>query len=76
MNLNPVKWQSTYTSTSIHICIHTDLYPWLDEKDPSRHITDKEILESTINLSEACLTEKEKLALYKILLKYREEFSN
>ena len=39
-------------------------------------MTDKEILESTINLSEACITEREKQALYKILLKYRESSSN
>ena len=31
-------------------------------------MTDKEILESTIDLSEACITEKQKQALYKILL--------
>ena len=38
-------------------------------------MTDKEILESTIDLSEACITERQKQALYKILLKYREAFS-
>ena len=39
-------------------------------------MTDKEILESTIDLSEACITEKQKQALpRKILLKYREAFS-
>ena len=45
-----------------------DLYPWLDEKHPRRHISDKEILESIIDLSEACIAEKQKQALYKILL--------
>ena len=34
-------------------------YPWLDEKDPRRYMTDKEILESAIDLSEACITEKQ-----------------
>ena len=38
-------------------------------------MTDKEILESTIDLSEACITERQKQALYKILLKYREALS-
>ena len=52
-----------------------DPYPWLDDNDPRRNMTDKEILESTIDLSEACITEKQKQALYKILLKYREAFS-
>ena len=32
-------------------------------------MTDKEILESTIVLSEICITERQKQALYKILLK-------
>ena len=50
-------------------------YPGLDDNDPRRHMTDKELLESTIDLSEACITEKQKHALYKILLKYREAFS-
>ena len=39
------------------------------------HMTDKELPESIIYLSEACITEKQKQALYKILLKYREAFS-
>ena len=52
-----------------------DPYPWLDDNDPRRHMTDKEILESTINLSEACITERQKQALYKIILKYREASS-
>ena len=52
-----------------------DPYHWLDDNDPWRHMTDKEILESTIDLSEACITERQKQALYKILLKYKEAFS-
>ena len=51
-----------------------DPYPWLDDNDPRRNMTDKEILESTIDLSEACIREKQKQALYEILLKYREAF--
>ena len=52
-----------------------DPYPWLDGNDPRRNMTDKEIHESTIDLSEACVTEKQKQALYNILLKYREAIS-
>ena len=52
-----------------------DPYPWLDDNDQRKNMTDKEILESRIDLSEACITEKQKQALYKILLKYREAFS-
>ena len=40
-----------------------DPYPWLDNNDPWRHVTDKELLESTTDLSEACITEKQKQAL-------------
>ena len=32
-------------------------YPRLDDNDPRRHMTEKEILESIIDLSEACITE-------------------
>ena len=52
-----------------------DPYPCLDDNDPRRHMTDKELLESTMDLSEACITEKQKQDLYKIILKYREAFS-
>ena len=51
-----------------------DPYPWFDENDPRRHMTDKEILESTIHLSEACITVRQKQDLYQILLKYRAAF--
>ena len=44
-----------------------DPYPWLDEIDPRRHMTDKEILESTIDLFETCITESLKQPLYTIL---------
>ena len=40
-----------------------DPYPWLDDNDPRRHMTDKEILERTIDLCETCITEKQKQAL-------------
>ena len=52
-----------------------DPYPWLDDNDPRRNMTDREILESIIDLSEACITEMQNQALYKILFKYREAFS-
>ena len=43
-----------------------DPYCWVDENDPRREKTDKEILESTIDLSESCITERQKQALHKI----------
>ena len=38
----------------------SDPYPWLDEDDPRRDITDEEILHQYIDLSESHLTPKEK----------------
>ena len=37
-----------------------DPYPWLDGNDSRRYMTDKEILESTIDFSEACITVRQK----------------
>ena len=51
-----------------------DPYPCLDDNDSRRHMTDKELLESTIDLLEACITEKQKQVLYKILLKIQRGF--
>ena len=56
---------------SKHSTCGTDKEPylWLSEKDPSRRMTDKEILDSTIDLSEAFLIKKQKQPLYKILVR-------
>ena len=55
--------------------VKKDPFSWLNDNDPRKHMTDKELIESTIDLSKGCITEKQKQALYKILLKYREAFS-
>ena len=36
-------------------------YPWLDDSDERKYMTDKEILEKYINLDSSCLTESEKV---------------
>ena len=46
--------QSKYSNDDIQ----KDTYPWFDEDNPRRHMTDKEILESTIDLSEGCIIER------------------
>ena len=33
----------------------SDPFPWLDPKDPRRHLTDEQILDHTIDLSNSCL---------------------
>ena len=36
-------------------------YPWLDDSDERKHMTDKEILDKYIDLDNSCLTELEKV---------------
>ena len=52
-----------------------DPYPWLDKKDPRRKMTDQEILEKYIDLSDSDLDLAEKKSLYKVLVKYKDAFS-
>ena len=52
-----------------------DPYPWLENDDPRRYMTDQEILEKYVDLSDSDLSQAEKKSLYKVLLKYKEAFS-
>ena len=52
-----------------------ELYPWLEPDDPRRKMTDRQIIESTIDLSQSCLSKEEQEEVYKLLVKYREVFS-
>ena len=52
-----------------------DPYPWLDEKDHRRNMTDGECLREYIDLSDSDITETEKRNLHKILYKYKKAFS-
>ena len=52
-----------------------DPYPWLDDDDPRRNMTDQEILEKYIDLSDSYLNSAEKRSLYKVLMKYKDAFS-
>ena len=52
-----------------------DPYPWLENDDPRRYMSDQEILEKYVDLSDLDLSYAEKRSLYKILLKYKEAFS-
>ena len=49
-----MKEQSTYDNGK------EDLYPWLDKNDPCRSMTDEEILDKYIDLSNSDLTSDEK----------------
>ena len=52
-----------------------DPYPWLDNKDPRRNMTDEEILWKYIDLTESTLDEEGKAELMKIILKHKKGFS-
>ena len=39
-------------------------FPWLDETDERKHMTDREILDKYINLDNSCLTKAEKEQIY------------
>ena len=52
-----------------------DPYPWLDEKDPRRDMTDEQCLKEYIDLSDSDITREEKRNLYKVLYKYKKAFS-
>ena len=49
-------------------------YPWLVPEDSRRNMTDKEILEKFVDLSDSDLTKKEKEQLYKVLLSIKQHF--
>ena len=42
---------------------NTDKYPWLDDSDERKHMTDKEIFDKYIDLEDSCLTKWEKQKL-------------
>ena len=55
--------------------VEKDKYPWLDDSDERKYMTDGEILEKNINLDNSCLTESEKVQVRDMSYKYREAFS-
>ena len=55
--------------------VEKDKYPWLDDSDERKYMTDGEILEKYLNLDNLCLTESEKVQVRDMIYKYREAFS-
>ena len=53
----------------------TDKYPWLDNSDEGKHMTDREILDKYIDLKNPCLTKWEKQKLKDIIYDYKDAFS-
>ena len=52
----------------------TENYPWLDDSDERKHMTDREILDKYINLEGSCLTKWEK-ELRNLIYEYKDMFS-
>ena len=52
-----------------------DKYPWLDDNDERKHMTDKEILDKYIDLDSSCLTKQEKQKLRNLIYDYKDAFS-
>ena len=55
--------------------VEKDRYPWLDDSNKRKYMTDREILEKHINLDNSCLTESEKIQVRDMIYEYREAFS-
>ena len=53
----------------------TDKYPWLDDSDKRKHMTDREILNKYIDLKDSCLTKWEKQKLRDIIYNFKDAFS-
>ena len=54
---------------------NSDKYPWLDEEDPRRTMTDEEILRLKVPLDKSVLTATEKEKLIKLMLENTQVFS-
>ena len=50
-------------------------YPWLEDTDERKYMTDREILDKYINLDNSCLTKIEKTQFKDLLYKYKDAFS-
>ena len=50
-------------------------YPWLEDTDKSKYMTDRENLNKYINLDNSCLTKVKKTQVRDLLYKYKDTFS-
>ena len=50
-------------------------FPWLEDTDERKYMTDREILDKYINLDNSCLTKEEKTQVRDLLYKYKDTFS-
>ena len=52
-----------------------DKYPWLEDSDERKYMSDKEILDKYINLDNSCLARQEKRKVRKLIYNYKDAFS-
>ena len=52
-----------------------DKYPWLDDSNERKHMTDEEILDKYIDLDSSCLTRQEKKKVRRLIYKCKDAFS-
>ena len=50
-------------------------FPWLEDTDKRKYMTDREILDKYVNLDISCLTKAEKTQVRELLYKYKDAFS-
>ena len=50
-------------------------YPWIDDSDERKYMSDREILEKYVNLDNTCLTKEEKREVMDMLYTYEKGFS-
>ena len=50
-------------------------FPWLEDIDERKYMTDREILNKYVNLDNSCLTKIEKMQVRDLLYKYKDAFS-
>ena len=50
-------------------------YPWLDDSDERKYMTDKKILDKYIDLKGSCLDETERKQVMEMLYEYKDVFS-
>ena len=72
-NSGKISCQSRKDQSDLEI--EKDSYPWLDLDDPRRDMTDEQILEKFIDLSDSDLSSPEKDTLLKLVKQYKEAFS-
>ena len=53
----------------------TDAYPWLDESDERKHMTDRKLLDKYVDLESSCSTRWEKQKLRNLIYEYKDTFS-